>query len=128
LQALCQCPVCDFTPRHAERARTGRTEWAAIAPFYEQLVRLTPSLGARTAHAAATAETAGPAAGLACLDAVDGEAAAGYQPYWAVRGHLLGQLGRHGEARAAYDIAIGLSEDSAVGDHLGSKRRALARH
>ena len=113
---------------HAERARSGRTEWAAIARFYEQLVRLAPSAGARTAHAAATAEAAGPATGLAHLDAIPADAAAGYQPYWAVRGHLLGRLGRLEEARSAYDLAIGLSQDSAVREHLRSKRDALARH
>lgn len=113
---------------HAERARTGRTEWTAIAGFYEQLVRLAPSVGALTAHAAATAESAGPAAGVACLDRIEAKAAAGYQPYWAVRGHLLGRLGRRQEARAAYERAIELSQDSAVRDHLRSKSRALGRH
>jgi RNA polymerase sigma-70 factor (ECF subfamily) len=33
---------------HAERARSGRTEWAAIELFYEQLVRISPTLGTRT--------------------------------------------------------------------------------
>ncbi len=113
---------------HAERARTGRTEWTAIVTFYEQLVRLSPSMGARTAYAAATAEADGPAAGLARLEAIPAKAVAGYQPYWAVRGHLLGQLGRRQEAQAAYTLAIELSNDAAVRDHLLSKCRALARH
>ncbi|HWG36240.1 MAG TPA: DUF6596 domain-containing protein [Terriglobales bacterium] len=117
---------------HAERAHTGRTEWAAIARFYEQLVKLAPTVGARTAHAAATAEAAGPAAGLALLDDIGSIAAKGYQPYWAVRGHLLGQLGRDADAgdqaRAAYDLAIRLSQDPAVREHLRSKCRALERH
>jgi hypothetical protein len=38
---------------HAERARTGRTDWAAIATFYDQLTRLAPSIGAAVARAAA---------------------------------------------------------------------------
>src|ERR1700722_4142576 len=37
---------------HAERARSGRTEWSAIVLFYEQLVRLSPTLGTRTGYAA----------------------------------------------------------------------------
>ncbi|TAN24348.1 MAG: hypothetical protein EPN33_00865 [Acidobacteria bacterium] len=113
---------------HAERARTGRTEWTAIVTFYEQLVRLSPSVGARTAYAAATAEADSPAAGLARLEAIPAKAVAGYQPYWAVRGHLLGQLGRRQEAQAAYTLAIELSNDAAVRDHLLSKSRVLARH
>src|SRR5215472_14147757 len=30
---------------HAERARTGRTDWAAIVLFYEQLLKISPALG-----------------------------------------------------------------------------------
>src|ERR1700676_1461776 len=53
---------------HAERAHTGRTDWAAIALFYEQLVRISPALGTRVGYAAALAEAEGPEAGLAVLD------------------------------------------------------------
>ncbi len=41
---------------HAERARTGITDWSAIALFYERLVQLSPVLGALVARAAAVAE------------------------------------------------------------------------
>ncbi|MGH9466779.1 MAG: RNA polymerase sigma factor, partial [Terriglobales bacterium] len=94
---------------HTERARTGRADWAVIAGFYEQIVRLAPTIGARAAWAAAAAEVEGPAAGLARLETIPAKAIAGYQPYWAVRGHLLGQLGRRQEAQVAYGIAIRLS-------------------
>jgi len=50
---------------HVDRAQTGRTDWEAIAGFYEHLVRLAPTLGARVAQAAAMAEARGTAAGLA---------------------------------------------------------------
>ena len=53
---------------HAERARSGRTEWNAIAVFYEQLIRISPTLGTRTGYAAAVAEAKGSEAGLATLD------------------------------------------------------------
>src|SRR5262245_45636646 len=55
---------------HAERAQTGRTDWAALVVFYEQLVRVAPTLGARVAQAAAVAEAQGPGAGLALLDTI----------------------------------------------------------
>ncbi len=113
---------------HAERARSGRTEWTAIARFYEQLARLAPTLGVRTAQAAAVGEASGPAHGLALLDTLDPKAAGGYQPYWAVRAHLLQRLGRRKPAAAAFDLAIGLSPEPAVRAFLLSKRRALARH
>jgi predicted RNA polymerase sigma factor len=99
---------------HVDRARTGRTDWAAIVMFYDQLVRVAPTLGARVAQAAAVAEASGPADGMALLDALGIPVVATYQPYWAVRAHLLGSLDRLAEAAAAYDRAIGLTEDPAV--------------
>ncbi len=44
---------------HAERARTGRTDWAAIALFYEGLIRISPTLGTRAGYAAVVAEANG---------------------------------------------------------------------
>jgi predicted RNA polymerase sigma factor len=107
---------------HAERARSGATDWGAIAMFYEQLIRTSPTLGPRTGYAAAIAEANGPAAGLAALDAIGTEDVAGYQPYWAVRAHLLQRLGKKTEALEAYDQAIGLAEDPAVREFLLRKR------
>src|ERR1700678_642110 len=78
---------------HAERARSGRTEWTAIALFYKQLLRISPTLGTRTGYAAAVGAANGPEAGLAVLDRIDLDAVSGYQPYWAVRAHLLQLLG-----------------------------------
>src|SRR5262249_30307854 len=49
---------------HAERAQSGRTDWTAIAMFYDQLVRISPTLGRRTGYAAALAEAVGPEAGI----------------------------------------------------------------
>jgi predicted RNA polymerase sigma factor len=107
---------------HAERARTGRPDWAAIVLFYEQLIRISPALGTRAGYAAAVAEAKGPEAGLAVLESIQPEAVARYQPYWAVRAHLLRQLGRMPEASEAYDLAIGLAEDPAVREFLLEKR------
>jgi len=107
---------------HAERAHSGRTEWPAIIRFYEQLIRIAPTLGTRTGYAAAVAEGCGPEAGLAALDAIDLGAVSGYQPYWAVRAHLLHRLGRLREASHALDRAIGLAEDPAVKQFLLQKR------
>lgn len=107
---------------HVDRARTGHTDWAAIAVFYEHLVRLAPTLGARVAQAAATAEAHGVAAGLALLDAIDGSAVATYQPFWAVRAHLLQLSGDAAEVDAAYDRAIGLTQDPATRQFLLDRR------
>ncbi|HKD99822.1 MAG TPA: DUF6596 domain-containing protein [Planctomycetota bacterium] len=99
---------------HAERRVTGRTDWEAIAVFYDELVRLAPTLGARISRAAAVAEARGPELGLARLDEIAPADVADYQPYWAVRAHLLQRLGRRGDASKAFDRAIGLTEDDAV--------------
>lgn len=107
---------------HAERARSGRVDWAAIVLFYRQLLRVSPTLGTEAAYAAAVAEAHGPETGLAVLDAMDPHDVSGYQPYWAVRGHLLQRLGRAQEAAEAYDRAIGLAEDAAVREFLLLKR------
>jgi predicted RNA polymerase sigma factor len=107
---------------HAERVRTGRTEWPAIARFYEQLVWISPTVGTRSGYAVAVAESDGPEAGLRLLDAIDIEAVSSYQPYWAVRAYLLQKLGKSAEASDAYDKAIGLAEDPAVKEFLLQKR------
>lgn len=111
---------------HAERAHSGRTDWGAIARFYDQLVFVAPSLGAAVGHAAAHAESESAKAGLSLLDAIDSESITSYQPYWAVRAHLLRELHRSREAAEAFDRAIGLSEDDAVRTFL-LERRSLLR-
>jgi RNA polymerase sigma-70 factor (ECF subfamily) len=103
---------------HAERARSGRTEWAAIELFYEQLVRISPTLGTRTGYAAAVGEASGPEAGLTVLDGMDPDDVSTYQPYWAVRAHFLQRLGKTSEAADSFDRAIGLAEDPAVRQFL----------
>jgi RNA polymerase sigma-70 factor (ECF subfamily) len=109
---------------HAERAYSGHTDWVAVVAFYDQLMRLAPSVGAAVARAAAHAEVHGPQAGITLLDQIESQALS-YQPYWAVRAHLMQQLGHADAAAEAYEHAIGLSEDAAVRNFLSerSKRR-----
>jgi predicted RNA polymerase sigma factor len=107
---------------HAERARGQRVDWNAIVQFYAQLIRISPTIGRQTGYAAALAEANGPEKGLAVLDAVDWDIVSAYQPYWAVRAHLLQRLGRSAAASEAYDRAIGLAEDSAIREFLLQRR------
>jgi len=81
-----------------------------------------PTLGARVAQAASVAEAQGLADGLAMLEEIDRAAAATYQPYWAVRAHLLRNLGRAAEAAEAYDRAIGLAVEPATRQFLLARR------
>jgi len=107
---------------HAERARSGRIEWKAIIGFYQQLTHISPTIGMRTGYAAALAEANEAPRGLAVLDVIDQAAVSAYQPYWAVRAHLLQLLGKHPESQHAYDRAIGLAEDPAIRAFLLQKR------
>jgi predicted RNA polymerase sigma factor len=107
---------------HAERARSGRIQWNAIMTFYEQLIRMSPTLGTRTGYAAAVAEAEGARAGLTELDGIAPDDISTYQPYWAVRAHLLQRLGKTLEAVDAFDRAIGLAEDPAVRQFLLQRR------
>ncbi|HEX6810683.1 MAG TPA: DUF6596 domain-containing protein [Planctomycetota bacterium] len=106
---------------HAERAVSGRTEWPAIAALYTGLVHVAPTLGALVGRAAAVAEVDGPAAALLRLDEIEPAAVDGYQPYWAVRAHVLQRLGDV-RAREAFDRAIGLAEDPALRAFLLARR------
>lgn len=76
---------------HCARREQGTTDWAALRDLHASLDRLAPTLGSTTALAAVTAETDGPAAGLAILDRL-GPAAQRFQPAWATRAHLLERL------------------------------------
>ncbi|MHB2167076.1 RNA polymerase sigma factor [Alsobacter sp. R-9] len=106
---------------HAMRARAGTTDWPMVAMLHDALLVFALGIGARVSHAAAHAEASGPVAGLRLLDALPQDAVRSYQPYWALRAHLLARSGAVEEARAAFGLAIGLSEDPAVRDFLRTR-------
>jgi predicted RNA polymerase sigma factor len=110
---------------HAQRIVTGGTDWRAIGLLYEGLIRMAPTIGARVAHAAALAEAHGAGAALAAVDAIAADSIKTYQPYWALKAHVLKTLGRVGEAQEAYRKAIGLSEDAAVRAFLLAQARPI---
>jgi predicted RNA polymerase sigma factor len=103
---------------HVERATTGRIDWEAIALLYEGLVDIAPTLGALVGRAAAVAEARDATTGWAMLTAIPDDAVTNYQPYWALRAHLLKRLQRESEAAEAYTRAIGLCEDAAMREFL----------
>jgi RNA polymerase sigma-70 factor, ECF subfamily len=113
---------------HAARRRTGCSDWAAIERIYAQLYAITSSPVVAINRAVALAETRGPAAGLAALDDLAGDARlAEYQPYWAARAGLLARTGDVDLAEQAYERAIGLESDPAVRRFLQQRRRELRR-
>ncbi|MEM9010810.1 MAG: DUF6596 domain-containing protein [Pseudomonadota bacterium] len=110
---------------HAARRRTGETDWAELKLLYAGLVRIAPTIGARTGEAAVLAETDGPAVALSALDAIAEADRRSYQPWWATRAHVLARLGRVEEARAAFDRAIGLTDDPAARLYLSARKARL---
>lgn len=99
---------------HAQRARTGDTDWESIALLYEGLVRIAPAVGALVGRAAAVAQARNSQSGWALLQQIPAQAVTSYQPYWALAAHLLERMDRREEARAARERAIGLCEDPAM--------------
>jgi predicted RNA polymerase sigma factor len=112
---------------HVERRRSGNANWPALVRLYDGLVALTGSPVAALNRALAIAEMEGANSGLAALDAVRTDARVEeYQPYWAARAELLARTGAHGDARHAYEIAIGLERDPSMRQYLDRRRSALA--
>ncbi|KUO17113.1 RNA polymerase sigma factor [Streptomyces dysideae] len=89
---------------HDEAPSAEATDWREILGLYDILVRLVPGPVERLNRAVAVAMVHGPRAGLAELDALEGDVSAGHR-LDAVRGHLLERAGACEEARAAYESA-----------------------
>ena len=76
-------------------------------------------------RAVALAQVAGPAAGLAAIDALAEDAAlVEYRFLHAARADLLRRLGRTAEALEAYDRALALGPNRAEHDFLAGRRQA----
>jgi RNA polymerase sigma-70 factor (ECF subfamily) len=111
---------------HVVRRLTGQSDWDAIERLYDALAAIIDSPVVAINRAIAIAQTRGPAAGLATLDALKDDARlADYQPYWAARAGLLARSGDHAAAKEAYDRAIGLEADPAVRNFLQQRRAEL---
>ena len=111
---------------HTARLMTGADLWPAIVTLYDHLLALTGSPVVILNRAAALAEVEGPAAAIAALDTLATDRRmADYQPYWAARAHLLARADRRSEAHEAFTLAIGLSADPAIREHLQGQLEAL---
>ncbi|MDX6641174.1 MAG: hypothetical protein QOF12_2185 [Solirubrobacteraceae bacterium] len=98
---------------HTETPR----DWPQIAALYGTLARMTGSPVVELNRAVAVAETEGPDAALALVDAL---ALDGYRYLHATRADLLRRLGREVEAAEAYARAVTLTDP-------GPERRFLER-
>ncbi|WP_019634940.1 RNA polymerase sigma factor [Actinomadura atramentaria] len=106
---------------HASAATAEETDWTRIRALYDVLASVAPSPIVELNRAVAVGMADGPAAGLAVLDAVAGEAAVrDHHLLPSVRGDLLERLGRAAEARAEFRRAADRTANAA-------ERRALLR-
>ena len=107
---------------HSDAPDAAATDWAQIVTLYDQLLALSPSPVVALHRAVAVAEVHGPAAALGLVDGLDLD---GYYLFHAIRGHLLGQLGRDAAAAAAYAAALDRAGNAAERDFLQRRLREL---
>jgi RNA polymerase sigma-70 factor (ECF subfamily) len=114
---------------HARAPHPAETDWAQIDALYAALERLQPSPVVTLNRAVAFGKVHGPEAALAMIEPLDARLS-GYVHFFGVKGGLLLQLGRAGEARAAFDRAIALAgsvtEAARIRRHLDGLMRAHA--
>jgi len=110
---------------HDEAATSDATDWPQILGLYEVLGRVAPSPVVALNRAVAVAHLAGPASGLAAMDALANDPAmAEYRFFHSGRAELLRRLGRTAEALDAYDRALALGPNRAEAAFLTGRRRA----
>jgi RNA polymerase sigma factor (sigma-70 family) len=108
---------------HAEAPTIEATDWPRIASLYAELARLVNSPVIELNRAVAVGMAEGPHAALEIVDRLAHEPALkDYHLLGSVRGDLLQKLGRHGEARAAFEAAAELAGNRREQDLL--RRRA----
>jgi len=111
---------------HVYRCRTGHLNWAEVVQLYDALFALAGSPVVAINRALAIAEIHGAHAALDAMQEVAADVRlAQYQPYWAARAELLAKAGANGEARQAYEIAIGLERDACIRRFLQQRQSAL---
>jgi RNA polymerase sigma-70 factor (ECF subfamily) len=96
---------------HAGAPNIAATDWAQIVGLYDMLEQMTPSPVVELNRAVAVAMRDGPLAGLALIDAILARGdLADYHLAHAVQADMYRRLGRTAEAQAAYQRALGLTQ------------------
>lgn len=113
---------------HAEAPTAEQTDWVQIVALYDLLLNLQPSPVIELNRAAAVSMSAGPATGLALIDAIfaRGELA-DYHLAHSARAELCRRLGKNAEARAAYEQALLLTQQEPERRFIRHRLAALSR-
>ncbi len=113
---------------HARARRAEETDWERIAALYDALAQLVPSPVVELNRAVALAMAFGPAAGLEVVDQLTSEPSLkNYHLLPSVRGDLLFKLGRYAEARAEFERAARLTQNTRERDLLLARAATCAR-
>jgi RNA polymerase sigma-70 factor, ECF subfamily len=102
---------------HARAARPEDTDWVQIDLLYAALETLQPSPVVTLNRAVAVSKVRGPDVALDMIEPLAARLS-GYFHFFGLKGALLLQLGRAGEARAAFDRAIALANTAAEAAHI----------
>jgi RNA polymerase sigma-70 factor (ECF subfamily) len=102
---------------HARAVTPADTDWAQIDALYASLERLTPSPVVTLNRAVAVSKVRGAEAALEIIAPLE-DRLSGYFHFHGLRGALNLELGRHAEARTAFDRAIGLANTAAEAAHI----------
>ena len=110
---------------HARALTADATDWPRMAALYGELAQVAPSPIVELNRAVAVGMAQGPSAGLAILDEIAGDPALkNYHLLPSVRADLLRKLGRLDEARAEFERAASLTQNSRERDFLLSRASA----
>ncbi len=102
---------------HADRRRTGRTDWQAVLELYDHAVQTTPTVGVVVGRAAALVALGREPDAVAALESLPTERVSTHQPYWVIRSAALAPVDP-ADAYRARQRAIGLTTDPAVRSFL----------
>jgi RNA polymerase sigma-70 factor (ECF subfamily) len=102
---------------HARAARPEDTDWPQIERLYAALERLQPSPVITLNRAVAVSKVQGAAAALDLIAPLEARLS-GYFHFFGLKGALLLELGRAGEAREAFGRAIALANTAAEAAHI----------
>ena len=109
---------------HGRARAAEETDWPRIASLYDALAALAPSPIVQLNRAVAHSMAFGPERGLELVDALaDEPSLAGYHLFPAVRGDLLGRLGRNEEARSEFERAASLTRNEREREVLLARAR-----
>lgn len=110
---------------HSRAPTFGDIDWNEIEQLYGTLERMQPSPVVTLNRAVAVSKSRGATDALALIEALAAELD-GYFYFHGARGAFLKELGRHDEARIAFDRAIALANTAAEAAHMRAQIESLS--